>query len=128
MVSHSPSLRRSDHHVQDVIAMSGAESDAQNPVCVYYYTLLHITAYITFICPSHPSSGGCLWFGLEIRGPSRSAIAMAVATAPIAKTTTLPALIQANLKGAGDGCPTYFVNSWALAAGLVPRLLKCNEV
>ena len=52
--------------------MSGAESDAQNPVCVYYYTLLHITAYITFICPSHPSSGGCLCFGLEIRGPMRT--------------------------------------------------------
>ena len=36
---------------------------------------------------------GRLW--LEKQGPSRSAIAVAVATAPIATSTTSPALIQA---------------------------------
>ena len=95
------------------------------------WTLIYEThpgKHVVYVLPITSILRRLLWFGLEIRGPSRSAIAMAVATAPIAKTTTLPALIQANLKGAGDGCPTYFVNSWALAAGLVPRLLKCNEV
>ena len=95
--------------------MSGAESDAQNPVCVYYYTLLHITAYITFICPSHPSSGGCLWFGLEIRGPSRSAIAMAVATAPIGPSLQVAYnhdLASADSsRGAVDGCPMYCLDT-----------------
>ena len=31
---------------------------------------------------SLPSSGGCLWFGLEILGSSRSAIAVAVQLRP----------------------------------------------
>ena len=38
-------------------------------------------------------------------GTNRSAIAASVAMAPIATATTSPA--------AGDGCPMYFVNSWA---------------
>ena len=41
-------------------------------------------------CPSHLSSGGCLWFRLEIRESSHSAVTVAVAVAPLATTTTLP--------------------------------------
>ena len=73
-------------------------------------------------CPKPPSSGGCLWFGHEIRGPSSSTIAMAVATEPIATTTTLPALIQAEeLETAA------YILCGFLGAGLVLRPLKCNE-
>ena len=44
----------------------------------------------------HPGKAACdSGWRYWARGPSRSAIAMAVATAPIATTTTLPALIQA---------------------------------
>ena len=77
-------------------------------ITTHYYTLLHITTYITIIEPGKlarimdnrmwfaahlqdtsgkggsvrffplpPSWGGCLWFGLKMRGPSRSAIAVA---------------------------------------------------
>ena len=67
-------------------------------------------------CPSHLPLGGCLWFGLEIRGLSRPAVAVALATAPTATTTTsLLVLASADSStGAGDCFPMYFVNSWAL--------------
>jgi len=40
-------------------------------------------------CQSPPSSGDCLWFGLETRGPSRSAIVTAVEMEHIVTTKTL---------------------------------------
>ena len=43
-------------------------------------------------CPSPPYSGDCLWFGLEILEPYRSAIAMAVPTELIASTMISPEL------------------------------------
>jgi len=40
-------------------------------------------------CQSPLSSGDCLWFGLETRGPSRSAIVTAVEMEHIVMTMTL---------------------------------------
>ena len=44
-----------------------------------------------------PPQGGCLWFGLEILGPgpSGSSFVAAAAWAPVATTTTSPALTAA---------------------------------
>ena len=64
-------------------------------------------------CPSPPSLGGCLWFGLEIRGPSRSAIATAAATARIATTTTSPGLTPGLGPGTGAPCTSWIPGRWA---------------
>ena len=64
-------------------------------------------------CSSPPSSEGCLWFGLAIQGPSRSAITVAVATAPIATTTTSSALIQAEGLETTALCALWIPGCWA---------------
>ena len=51
--------------------------------------------FVRFAHHLHSREAGCLWFRLEILGPSCSAVAMAVAMVPIATTTTLQTLIQA---------------------------------
>ena len=68
-----------------------------------------VLPHCTF-CPSPPSSGGCLWFWLEI---PHSAIAMAVSTAPIAATTTLPALMQAEELETAALCTLWTPGRWA---------------
>ena len=64
-------------------------------------------------CPSPPSSGDCPWFGPEIRGPSRSAIATAVAMAPIALIKTLLKLIPAPGLGTVVPCTLSIPGRWA---------------
>ena len=64
-------------------------------------------------CPSPPSSGDCPWFGPEIRGPSRSAIAMAVARAHIAATMTLQKLTPATGLETAIPCILQIPGRWA---------------
>jgi hypothetical protein len=54
-------------------------------------------------CQSPLSSGDCLWFGLETRGPSRSAIVTAVEMEHIVTTTTLQ--VQTPVQGLGMAVP-----------------------
>ena len=128
----------------------GHYSDAQNPVNIHYYTLLHITAYITIIEPGILSrimdnqvrfethlrdtsgEGGRVCFAhqlhpREMREPSRhgSAIAVAASTAPIATTTTL--LIQAEGLETASRCIKVVLREFP-GAGLVQRPMKCNKV
>ena len=139
MVSLSTCLPRCElnvHIVQDVITVRAMTQMPKNLVNTHYYTLLHITAYITIIEPCLLArtldkqvlieanlqdtswKGGRVHFahqvcvtiyiyiyiyilsGLETLGPSWLEITgtMAVATLPIATTTTWPLspmLIQA---------------------------------
>ena len=64
-------------------------------------------------CPSPPSWGDCPWFGPEIRGPSRSAIATAVAIAHIATIKTLLKLIPAPGLGTVVPCTLSIPGRWA---------------
>ena len=63
-------------------------------------------------CPSPPSFGGGLRFGLGT-GPSLSAIAVAVATAHIATSMTSPALIQAEGPETAALCTSRIPGHWA---------------
>ena len=53
---------------------------------------------------------------------SSSALAAPAATAPIARTTTLPAMTRVSSRGAEVGCPMYFLNSCALAGPETPEV------
>lgn len=58
-------------------------------------------------CPSPQSWDGCLWFGLEMRGPFRSTIGTDAATAPIGTTTTSPGLTRVQELGTGAPCTLW---------------------
>ena len=131
-----------DSHVQDVIAVRARAKTQmpRNPVNTHYFSLLHITAYMTIIEPcilarimnnqvwfqAHLRNtirkGGCLRFAHHLHPwkaacgmgwRSRSAITVAVTTAPIAKTTTSPALIQAELLESTASCTSWIPGHWA---------------
>ena len=63
-------------------------------------------------CPSPPSWGGCLWFGPVIRVLSRSAIATAAATAPIAMITPSPGLTAELGQGMAAPCTLWILGHW----------------
>ena len=64
-------------------------------------------------CRSPLSSGDCLWFGQEIRGPSRSAIVTAVEMEHIVMTTTLQVQIPVQGLGMEVPCTLSIPGRWA---------------
>ena len=72
-----------------------------------WYMKLCLEKRSSTFCPSPQSWDGCLWFGLEIRGPFRSAIGTGAATAPIGTTTTSPGLTRVPELGTGAPCTLW---------------------
>ena len=72
-----------------------------------WYTKPCLEKRSSTFCPSPRSWDGCLWFGLEIRGPFRSAIGTGAATAPIGTTTTSPGQTREQELGTGAPCTLW---------------------
>ena len=133
------SLPRCDHYVQDVIYVSAM---TQMPKIQFtsITTQLHITAFITIISPVCLPESGITKCGSGKEVVYVLPITSILRRLPLVRagdTGTIPFgyrngcrngahrynhyLASADSsRGAGDCCPTYFVNSWALGLSRYP--------
>ena len=155
VVSHAPCLPKCDCHLQDGTAVRVMTQMPKNQVNTHYHTSLHITAYITIIALSilarildnqkwfqahlqnnwGKGSCDCLashlhpWEAACSSGWRYWTIHFSYSSCCHNGThSTKHDLTSADSsRGAGDCCPMYFMNSWALGWSSDPwSAIKCS--
>ena len=139
--SHAPCLHKCDLHVQDTIAVRTITQMPKNSFSTYYYTLLHITAYITIIEQAYLPESWITKCDLNLIYETlqgKEVVHVLPITSILKRLPAVRAgdtwtiqfgycsgcnsahrynhnLASADLsRGAGDSCPLFFVNSWVL--------------